>query len=97
MWALVENRTVRRLRPKQASYLGLPELPTTTIGSFPQTAEIRKSRSQYAKGTIDRAVYEAAMRSSIDEIIAFQDNIGIDVLVHGSPSETTWSSTSAMR
>lgn len=75
----------RDRHPKQASYLGLPELPTTTIGSFPQTAEIRKSRSQYAKGTIDRAVYEAAMRSSIDEIIAFQDDIGIDVLVHGEP------------
>jgi 5-methyltetrahydropteroyltriglutamate--homocysteine methyltransferase len=70
---------------KQASNLGLPRLPTTTIGSFPQTAEIRRLRSQHLKGGIDAAGYEAGMRAAIDEVIAFQEEIGIDVLVHGEP------------
>jgi 5-methyltetrahydropteroyltriglutamate--homocysteine methyltransferase len=82
-----EQRTspYRERQPQQTSYLGLPQLPTTSIGSFPQTAEIRRLRSQHLKGRIDAADYEAGMRAAIDEVIAFQEEIGIDVLVHGEP------------
>lgn len=79
------NSPYRDRQPKQKRHLGLPQLPTTTIGSFPQTAEIRKLRSQYLKGTVDADGYEAGMRAAIDEVIAFQNDIGIDVLVHGEP------------
>jgi 5-methyltetrahydropteroyltriglutamate--homocysteine methyltransferase len=72
-------------RATQAARLGLPVLPTTTIGSFPQTAAIRSLRSNYHKGRVDAAAYEEGMRSAIAEVIAFQDEIDIDVLVHGEP------------
>jgi 5-methyltetrahydropteroyltriglutamate--homocysteine methyltransferase len=75
----------RDRNPKQAAHLGLPQLPTTTIGSFPQTSEIRKLRSQYLKGAVDAAGYEAGIRTAIDDVIAYQEDIGIDVLVHGEP------------
>jgi 5-methyltetrahydropteroyltriglutamate--homocysteine methyltransferase len=64
---------------------GLPMLPTTTIGSFPQTAEIRTARADYQAGRITAAAYEAAMRAEIDRVIALQEDIGLDVLVHGEP------------
>ncbi|MCR2052630.1 5-methyltetrahydropteroyltriglutamate--homocysteine S-methyltransferase [Actinomyces bowdenii] len=67
----------------QAERLGLPELPTTTIGSFPQTAEIRKARAAWRRGEIDDAAYDAAMRAEIAEVVALQERIGLDVLVHG--------------
>ncbi|HET6508059.1 MAG TPA: 5-methyltetrahydropteroyltriglutamate--homocysteine S-methyltransferase [Baekduia sp.] len=65
--------------------LPLPELPTTTIGSFPQTAEIRAARREHKAGQIDRAAYEAAMEAEIARAIAFQEELGLDVLVHGEP------------
>ncbi|WP_062205658.1 5-methyltetrahydropteroyltriglutamate--homocysteine S-methyltransferase [Demequina salsinemoris] len=61
----------------------LPELATTTIGSFPQTAEIRKARAAWAKGEIDDAAYEDAMKAEIDSVIGLQEDLGLDVLVHG--------------
>jgi len=64
---------------------GLPVLPTTTIGSFPQTAEIRAARAGYQAGRITQDAYEAVMRTQIDQVIAFQEDIGLDVLVHGEP------------
>ncbi len=64
---------------------GLPVLPTTTIGSFPQTGEIRAARADYQAGRITAAAYEAAMRAEIDRVIALQEDIGLDVLVHGEP------------
>jgi 5-methyltetrahydropteroyltriglutamate--homocysteine methyltransferase len=64
---------------------GLPVLPTTTIGSFPQTPEIRAARAGYQAGHITRDAYEAAMRAEIDRVIALQEDIGLDVLVHGEP------------
>ena len=70
-------------RRAQAARLGLPELPTTTIGSFPQTAEIRKARAAWRKGEIDDAAYDAAMRAEIARVVALQEQIGLDVLVHG--------------
>ena len=64
---------------------GLPVLPTTTIGSFPQTGEIRAARADYRAGRITVRAYEAAMRAEIDRVIALQEDIGLDVLVHGEP------------
>ncbi|WP_084125210.1 5-methyltetrahydropteroyltriglutamate--homocysteine S-methyltransferase [Demequina sp. NBRC 110054] len=61
----------------------LPGLATTTIGSFPQTAEIRKARAAWAKGEIDDAAYEDAMKAEIDSVIGLQEDLGLDVLVHG--------------
>ncbi|MER5426864.1 5-methyltetrahydropteroyltriglutamate--homocysteine S-methyltransferase [Streptosporangium roseum] len=69
----------------QRASLGLPPLPTTTIGSFPQTDAVRRARADLREGRIDRAGYEAAMRAEIDSVIALQEDIGLDVLVHGEP------------
>ena len=63
----------------------LPVLPTTTIGSFPQTEAIRKARVGHQAGRIADSAYEAAMRTEIDRVIALQEDIGLDVLVHGEP------------
>jgi 5-methyltetrahydropteroyltriglutamate--homocysteine methyltransferase len=63
----------------------LPLLPTTTIGSFPQTKEIRAARANLRAGRISEAEYDAAMRAEIDRVIALQEDIGLDVLVHGEP------------
>ncbi|TQN31221.1 methionine synthase (B12-independent) [Haloactinospora alba] len=63
----------------------LPPLPTTTIGSFPQTTDVRKARADYRAGRIDQSEYELRMRSEIDRVIALQEDIGLDVLVHGEP------------
>jgi 5-methyltetrahydropteroyltriglutamate--homocysteine methyltransferase len=63
----------------------LPVLPTTTLGSFPQTPQIRKARADHRAGRLDAAAYEAAMRAEIDHVIALQEELGLDVLVHGEP------------
>jgi len=70
---------------RQQDELGLPAYPTTTIGSFPQTAQIRKLRSDWRQGAISDAAYEKAMRAEIETVIRFQEKIGLDVLVHGEP------------
>ena len=67
----------------QTERLHLPPLPTTTIGSFPQTTEIRKARAANARGELSDADYEARMREEIASVIALQEEIGLDVLVHG--------------
>ena len=69
----------------QQQRLGLPTFPATTIGSFPQTDEIRSNRRQLQAGEIEVAEYEERMRNEIDRVIAFQEEIGLDVLVHGEP------------
>ena len=63
--------------------LGLPALPTTTIGSFPQTDDIRRARSRFVRGELDEAGYEAAMRDEIARVVGLQEELGLDVLVHG--------------
>jgi 5-methyltetrahydropteroyltriglutamate--homocysteine methyltransferase len=68
---------------QQAAWLGLPKFPTTTIGSFPQTAEIRQARRRFKAGEIDAATYEAAMRTEIARCVGEQEALGLDVLVHG--------------
>ncbi|MFJ9745078.1 5-methyltetrahydropteroyltriglutamate--homocysteine S-methyltransferase [Streptomyces chartreusis] len=69
----------------QRSHLGLPLLPTTTIGSFPQTGELRTARADLRAGRIGTAAYEDRVRAEIQEVVAFQEKTGIDVLVHGEP------------
>ncbi|PYE27893.1 methionine synthase (B12-independent) [Paraburkholderia silvatlantica] len=68
---------------KQAARLKLPAFPTTTIGSFPQTAQIRQARSQFRSGALDDAGYRAAMRAEIERSVREQEQLGLDVLVHG--------------
>ncbi len=68
---------------KQAERLRLPAYPTTTIGSFPQTTEIRKARAAFKAGRLDIATYKAAMRAEIARAVREQEALGLDVLVHG--------------
>jgi 5-methyltetrahydropteroyltriglutamate--homocysteine methyltransferase len=70
---------------RQQEKLGLPAYPTTTIGSFPQTSEIRVLRRDWKAGTLGDAAYEQAMRAEIEHVIRFQEKVGLDVLVHGEP------------
>ena len=74
----------RRIKAQQA-LLNLPKLPTTTIGSFPQTAEIRAARAAFKAGQLGEADYIAAMKAEIKLCVDRQEQLGIDVLVHGEP------------
>ncbi|ATZ06592.1 5-methyltetrahydropteroyltriglutamate--homocysteine S-methyltransferase [Corynebacterium striatum] len=65
--------------------LGLPLLPSTTIGSFPQTQEIRAARAAHRKGTLSDAAYVDALRDEVKQVIELQERLGLDVLVHGEP------------
>jgi 5-methyltetrahydropteroyltriglutamate--homocysteine methyltransferase len=67
----------------QQDVLRLPALPTTTIGSFPQTSEIRKARADYKAGNLSATDYELAMKAEIALAVREQEILGIDVLVHG--------------
>lgn len=67
----------------QRTSLNLPAYPTTTIGSFPQTTEIRTARRDWRGGSLSDAAYEKAMQAEIEQVIRFQERIGLDVLVHG--------------
>lgn len=69
----------------QHAALHLPLFPTTTIGSFPQTAQIRKLRADYKACTISAMAYEEAIKKEIKAVVDFQHSIDIDVLVHGEP------------
>jgi 5-methyltetrahydropteroyltriglutamate--homocysteine methyltransferase len=72
----------------QQEHLRLPDLPTTTIGSFPQTEEVRATRAHYRKGKITEADYEAFLEKETTRVIHWQDEIGLDVLVHGEFERT---------
>lgn len=67
----------------QTDLLKLPNLPTTTIGSFPQTKEVKITRGKFKRGEITQEEYAAFIAKKIDDCIAFQEKIGLDVLVHG--------------
>ncbi len=69
----------------QQAWMQLPLLPTTTIGSFPQTAGIRATRRDWRRGELDDATYRARMRAEIAEVVRRQEVLGLDVLVHGEP------------
>ncbi|MCM2515590.1 5-methyltetrahydropteroyltriglutamate--homocysteine S-methyltransferase [Streptomyces griseoincarnatus] len=89
--AAVTEADARRSQPyteraaAQRAHLGLPLLPTTTIGSFPQTGELRAARADLRAGRIGTAAYEERIKAEIQEVISFQEKTGIDVLVHGEP------------
>ena len=79
-----KRASVFKVRQKaQHQRFHLPLLPTTTIGSFPQTSEIRQARSAFKKGSLDNLEYLVAMRNEIQLVIKKQEKIGLDVLVHG--------------
>ena len=69
----------------QREFFKYDALATTTIGSFPQTIEIRENRKNYKANNISKEQYEAEIKKYIDDCVAFQDEIGLDVLVHGEP------------
>ena len=69
----------------QREFFKYDSLTTTTIGSFPQTPEIRENRKNYKANLISKEVYESEIKKYIDDCVAFQDEIGLDVLVHGEP------------
>ena len=69
----------------QAAHLGLPRLPVTTIGSFPQTGELRAARAALAAGKLDESRYEDRVRTEIERVVRLQERLGLDVLVHGEP------------
>jgi 5-methyltetrahydropteroyltriglutamate--homocysteine methyltransferase len=73
----------RERHKQQIRELNLPDFPTTTIGSFPQTKDVRQLRRKYKKGEIDRQTYENSLRDKIKEAIHKQEEAGLDVLVHG--------------
>ncbi len=79
-----EGRYEERIK-LQKELLGYEDLATTTIGSFPQTPEVRKSRRDFKKGEISKEQYEQDIKQYIDDCIAFQEECGIEVLVHGEP------------
>ncbi|CAH2778521.1 MAG: 5-methyltetrahydropteroyltriglutamate--homocysteine methyltransferase (EC [uncultured Caballeronia sp.] len=77
------NSVYEQRATKQAAILDLPAYPTTTIGSFPQTSEIRHARSLFKAGALDAAGYKTAMEREITHAVKEQDALGLDVLVHG--------------
>jgi 5-methyltetrahydropteroyltriglutamate--homocysteine methyltransferase len=86
--ALTENDERRKSsfqarRRRQREKLNLPDFPTTTIGSFPQTPAIREARARFKRGELDGAGYERAMKAEIEHAVREQERLGIDVLVHG--------------
>ncbi|HEX9152407.1 MAG TPA: 5-methyltetrahydropteroyltriglutamate--homocysteine S-methyltransferase, partial [Flavobacterium sp.] len=70
-------------RKKQTDLLNLPLFPTTTIGSFPQTTEVRSWRAKFKKGELNQQQYDVLLQKETEETIRFQEETGIDVLVHG--------------
>ncbi len=76
------SRFAERRQAQQARF-GLPAFPTTTIGSFPQTREVREARARFKRGRLDRAGYEAFLEAETEKAVRIQERIGLDVLVHG--------------
>lgn len=81
-WARRVTPFAERIALQQA-VLKLPPYPTTTIGSFPQTAEVRKARAAHGKGELDDAAYHRFLREETARAVTWQEEIGLDVLVHG--------------
>ena len=77
--------SVAQRRASQDARLRLPAFPTTTIGSFPQTPELRRARRGLNAGEIDGPEYERVIEREIEKVIRLQEEIGLDVLVHGEP------------
>lgn len=85
----ITEQMAHRLHPHpirkhyQQEVLKLPPLPTTTLGSYPQTADIRAARAAYKSGRMDRKSYEAFLKQEIEHVVRFQEEVGLDMLVHG--------------
>ncbi len=82
----VTERDLKRTSPhtvRRGQQVRLPLYPTTTIGSFPQTAEVRKARKELGDGTLSREAYERFVEEQIDKTIQLQEQLGLDVPVHG--------------
>ncbi len=92
--AAISASMLRRISPfakrkqLQQERLRFPSLPTTTIGSFPQTDDVRRARAGFKAGRIDAAEYDAFLEAEIERVVRFQEEIGLDVLVHGEPERT---------
>lgn len=80
-YARLPKRSERQALQKKK--FGLPELPTTTIGSFPQTKDVKSQRAQLRKGEISEQEYVDFVKGKIKECVKWQEDIGLDVLVHG--------------
>ena len=85
---LRRDHPYRARRPRQQDALDLPLLPTTTIGSFPQTSEVRSARAAFKRGDKSRVDYEQFLEGVIEDTIHRQEDIGLDVLVHGEPERS---------
>lgn len=72
-------------REEAQNALGLPALPLTTIGSFPQTGDIRRARAQFLRAEIPEDDYEEFLRREVAAVVSLQEDLGLDVLVHGEP------------
>lgn len=84
-----QARSARHLRRvAQRRRLGLPVLPTTTIGSFPQTKELRLARARHRRGELTDEAYARALRAYIASAVKFQEDVGLDVIVHGEPERS---------
>jgi 5-methyltetrahydropteroyltriglutamate--homocysteine methyltransferase len=81
--ALGRQSAFRARRDAQRSRFKLPAFPTTTIGSFPQTAQVREQRSAFKKGKIDEAAYYGFLKAETERAVRLQERVGLDVLVHG--------------
>ena len=79
---------VRARRSRQRARLGLPAFPTTTIGSFPQTPDLRRARAAFDRGDLTTDAYEQVIAHEIAHVIRLQEEIGLDVLVHGEPERS---------
>src|SRR5690606_16074094 len=73
---------------RQQARLGLPPLPTTVVGSFPQHAEVRSARQQHRKGTLGRQEYEDFLRREVERAVGVQEEAGVDVPAHGEFERT---------
>ncbi|NJO54877.1 MAG: 5-methyltetrahydropteroyltriglutamate--homocysteine S-methyltransferase [Bacteroidales bacterium] len=82
-WMAWRSSPFPERRKLQQAALKLPAFPTTTIGSFPQTEQVRKVRAAFAKGELGAADYDAFLRSETEAAVKWQEEIGLDVLVHG--------------
>lgn len=81
----IKRKSPFETRLQAQKSLNLPLFPTTTIGSFPQTKEIRIQRNKFTKGEITKEEYEKFIEKEIQEVVKFQEEVGLDVLVHGEP------------
>lgn len=81
----IRRAPAEQRRELQQDRLRLPALPTTTIGSYPQTSAIRLARAALRNGEIDQAEYVRRMRAEIADVVTLQEKLGLDVLVHGEP------------